>query len=471
MKSISSIHLIVFIALALNFCSCKKDGFTKDTSAQLNITADSLKFDTIFTATGSYTQSFKIKNPNDQKLLISSIQLMGGDRSSFHLNVNGYSGSQRNDIEIAAFDSIYVFVAVNIDPNNNNLPFIVTDSILIQFNNNNQFVQLEAFGQNAHFCRDIIIHNDTTWTNDLPYVILGGLTIDSNAVLTLDQGCKIFVHSNAPILVDGTLIANGEKLNEVMFTGDRLDEEYRDLPASWPGIYFRKKSIDNLLQFCIIKNATNAINVDQPSANGNPKLTAHQIIIDNASESGLHAVQSSFSIDNSLISNCGKNIVINYGGEYEFTNCTAVALSTLYQLHEDPVLELTNFFNDNGSIMTDNLVCSFNNCVLWGDGGGFDDELLITKEGSTVFDIKIENSLIKNATDPNFAILNNVIRNIDPAFDSIDIANNYFDFRINNQIASPLIDAGSSTAFSKDLDNQPRLSGSMTDIGCYEKQQ
>ena len=112
MKAIYSFHLIMFVALVFSVCSCKKDGFIKDSSAQINISTDTLKFDTVFTSTGSYTQSFKIKNPNDQKLLISSIQLMGGEQSSFHLNINGYLGSERNDIEIAAFDSIYVFVMV-----------------------------------------------------------------------------------------------------------------------------------------------------------------------------------------------------------------------------------------------------------------------------------------------------------------------------------------------------------------------
>ena len=46
-------------------------------------------------------------------------------------------------------------------------------------------VNLEAWGQNAHFYRDKEITADEIWNNDLPYVILGSLTIDANKNLLL----------------------------------------------------------------------------------------------------------------------------------------------------------------------------------------------------------------------------------------------------------------------------------------------
>ena len=79
---------------------------------------------------------------------------MGGSSSAYKMNVDGTSGTQFNNIEIEANDSLYVFVQVNINPNANNLPFIVRDSIQISYNGNNRLVQLEAWGQNAHFFRN-----------------------------------------------------------------------------------------------------------------------------------------------------------------------------------------------------------------------------------------------------------------------------------------------------------------------------
>jgi hypothetical protein len=56
--------------------ACTKDGFITNADAKLSI-ADSLKFDSVFTTTGSITKSFKIFNENDQKILISKIKLSG----------------------------------------------------------------------------------------------------------------------------------------------------------------------------------------------------------------------------------------------------------------------------------------------------------------------------------------------------------------------------------------------------------
>ncbi|HEY1870636.1 MAG TPA: hypothetical protein VGG71_06220, partial [Chitinophagaceae bacterium] len=233
------------------FFSCKKDSFITSPGALVTISADTLKYDTVFTTTGSITQSFKIFNENDQKLNISSIKLMGENFSAYKINADGIVGPEINNVEIAANDSIYVFVSVSIDQNTANLPFIVQDSIKISFNGRDRWVQLEAWGQNAHFFRDKKITDDETWTNDLPYVILGSLTVDTNKILTIDKGCRIYVHADAPILINGTLQVNGQKdsADRVYFRGDRLDDPYKDFPASWPGIFFNSSSKDNLLNY------------------------------------------------------------------------------------------------------------------------------------------------------------------------------------------------------------------------------
>ena len=164
--------MVVPLVLGLFFLSCKKDSFISSPDALLITSADSLKFDTVFTSVGSVTRSLKINNPNGQRLLINSLQLAGGNTSAFTININGNPVSSITDISIDAGDSIYVFVTVNINPNTANLAFIVRDSVQISYNGNNRFVQLEAFGQNANFLRNRVIRGNITWTNQLPYVIL-----------------------------------------------------------------------------------------------------------------------------------------------------------------------------------------------------------------------------------------------------------------------------------------------------------
>lgn len=459
---------IFVITCCLIFISCNKDSFISSPDARISTSADTVKFDTVFTSIGSVTQSFKINNLNDQKLLFSSIKLAGGDASAFKINVNGRPVSQVSNVELAANDSLYVFVTVRIDPNLSGLPFIVRDSIEISYNGNNRFVQLEAYGQNANFLRNGVIREDRTWNSNLPYVILGSLQVDTNVTLTLDPGCKIFLHANAPFLVDGTLITNGTKAQPVIFTGDRLDEGYKDLPASWPGIYFREFSKDNQLNFTIIKNAYRGVISEYFADNGRPKVTMRQCIVDNAYDAGLLFVNSSFDISNSLISNCGSNINIVLGGTYKLTNCTVASYSTFVN-HKNPVLSANNFAEINGSNVTTGLNAIFENCIFWAEAGNIvADEVVIDKAGSDPFDVIFDHCLYKATNDPANSVIKESLKNIDPMFDSIDVAKRIFDFHTSNG-AAPGIDKGVATGFLKDLDDKNRNVG-LPDMGCYEKQ-
>ncbi len=391
---------------------------------------------------------------------------MGGAASPYKININGIAADETSNIEVAAEDSMYVFVTVNINPNLNDLPFIVRDSIQIEYNGNKKFVQLEAFGQNANFLRGRIIETNTTWNNRLPYVILDRLQIDTNVTLSLEPGCKVYCHANAPILVDGTLITNGTKDEPVVFTGDRLDEDYKDLPASWPGIYFRGTSKNNVLSFTNVKNAYQAIVAESPSGNLFPKVTMHQCIVDNAYDAGVLCVNSSLFADNSLISNCGSNINIILGGVYSFTNCTVASYST-YISHKYPVLAANNFANINGSTVTTALEAAFTNCIFWGETGFVENEANINKQGADPFNVSFTNCLYRANSEPSNSTITNCIINQTPLFDSVDVSKRIFDFHLTIN-PSPAIDAGVSTIFPKDLDNNNRVAP--FDIGCYEKQ-
>jgi hypothetical protein len=467
MKNIFILFIAVVIFSVINI-SCKKESFITSSDARLSLSTDNVKFDTVFTTVGSVTQSFKIFNDNDQKLLLSKVKLMGGSLSAFKININGVAATEQSDIELAANDSMYVFVTVNVNPTAANLPFVISDSILVSYNGNDLFVHLEAYGQNAHFLNNPVISSNTTWPNDLPYVIFGGMHVAASATLSIDSGCRIYSHANAPFIVDGTLLVNGKKGNEVLFAGDRLDEPYKYFPSGWPGFYFKSGSKNNVISFGVIRNAYQAIVVQDPSPNANPKLVIHQTIIDNAFDAGILSINSSVNIDNSLISNCGKNINITLGGNYTFTNCTIASYSNSFLLHKSPVLTATNFADQNGSILTADLDATFLNCIFWGDNGNIDDEVSINKQGTGLFNVTLDHCLYKALNDPSNTTFNASLKNIDPTFDSIDIDHKYYDFRINNALA-PGIDQGGTTGFSKDLDNKNRNVG-LPDLGCYEKQ-
>ncbi|MBS1927833.1 MAG: hypothetical protein KIS82_05305 [Ferruginibacter sp.] len=459
--------IFIFFLLFLN--ACKKDGFIGSPNASVSFSADTLKFDTVFTSTGSITQSFKIFNNNDQKIRFSEIRLMGGSASAYKININGNNTISAQNIELAANDSLYIFVNLRIDPSTANLPFIITDSIKVAYNGNERFVQLEAYGQNAHFLNNVTLHSNTTWENDLPYVILGGLTVDTSITLTIDAGCRIYNHANAPVIVHGTLLCNGTKTAPVVFRSNRLDDPYRDFPAGWPGIIFSGVSTNNILRFTEIRNAYQGIVLDGPAQNSNPKLTLHQCTLNNIYDAGVLSLQSSISADNTLISNCGKNLLLVGGGNYQFTNCTIASFSNSYLLHTNPVLTLTDSYEGSLGTISGPLSASFINNIFWGSDSNFEDEVVVNKTAALPFDVSFHNCIYKGTHEPPYSTLLNNIPNQYPAFDSIDVTHGYYDFRTANDPLAPGINNGTLTPFPKDLDDLPRVV-EITDIGAYEKQ-
>ncbi len=458
------------VIFSLLIFSCKKTGFINSPNALIGFSADTLKFDTVFVTAGSVYQSFKIINGNDRKLRLSSIRLSGGAASAFKINVDGTSGSSFTDVDINANDSIYVFVQVNVNPSAANLPFVIRDSILFNYNGNSHNIQLEAWGKNAHFFRNRIIAANETWNNDLPYVILGSLTVNANQTLTINNGCRIYMHADAPVLVNGTLLVNGQKdsANRVYFRGDRLDDPYKDYPAAWPGIFFYTSSKNNILNYAVIRNAYQAIALQDPSSNANPKLTLSQCIIDNAYDAGILSLNSSLRAVNCLISNCGKNIFLAKGGNYQFIHCTAASYSNYFIEHKNPVLLLSNYITVNNIPQAADLNAQFTNCIFWGDGGLVNDEVLTATNAGAAFNVVVNNALWKVQSTPANITASQVISNQAPGFDSIDISHHYYDFHLLP--GSPAIDKGVNAGILIDLDGKSRPVGTLPDLGAYEKQ-
>lgn len=445
------------LCFVLFFASCKKEGFITSTNAFIITSDTALHFDTVFTTTGSITKQLKIFNINDQKLRLSNLELMGGTTSYFKMNVNGQPGTQFSNLDIAAGDSIYVFVTVNIPQGSTQLPFIIEDSIQILYNGNKQMVGLDAYGQNANFYKSKIIIHDTTWTNNLPFVLMDSFAIAAGATLIIEKGVKVYAHANTPLYIAGTLKINGGKdtADRVTFLNDRLDAPYSNQPGTWRGLYFSASSTGNVLNYTVIKNALEGIAADNQSA-----VTLNQCAISNCANAGIITYNATLNATNCLISNCGNNVYVTGGGKYTFTNCTLATYSTQYVYHQAPVLSLDNGNTDGTE--TNPLNALLRNCIVYGDNNVGDEVAVYNQSGAAV-NIVFENTLYKSPADNPSVTYTNCIQNADPYFALVDLAKNDFDFHL--QAGSICADAGVAGT-TIDLDGKTR--NALPDLGCYE---
>lgn len=476
MRSFLSFYTILALVIAWGLlASCQKESYITSPDASVLLRSDTLRFDTVFTSAGSVTKRFTIVNDNDQKLRIDRVSLSGGSGSAYAININGQAASQISNIDVRSNDSIYVFVKVFIDPNNAANPFMVRDSIQVEYNSTTQWVQLEAYGQNARFINGGRIDANTTWNAQLPWVILKPLTVTAGVTLTMQKGVRVFCNANAPIIVNGSLRCLGEapENDRIIFRGDRTDATFRDYPGAWPGIVFAQGSTGNLLQYTHILNAYQAI-IAAGDANASPaKLIMNQCVVDNAYDAGLFALNSSVIANNCRFTQIGNdgqpgiggsNVIVTGGGSYTFEHCTMATYSNFFQNHKQPVLFISNSYNGT----TAPLHTQISNSIIYGEGGLPENEILVSRTAGPAFNVLLQNVLYKAKDALANVTLQNTIVNQPPQFDSINTSLRFYNFRL--RVVSPALNSGRTTSLSVDLDGLPRVAGTRPDMGSYERQ-
>lgn len=457
------------------FSSCKKDKFLTD-GGQLNFSTDTLKFDTVFTSVGSVTRSFKIYNTNNKRVKINQIKLEKGSQSFFRMNIDGVPTKDISDIEIAANDSIYVFVALTVDPTSGNVPFVIEDKVVVNLNDNISAIPLEAYGQDAHFINDSILKSQT-WINDKPYVIIHSCLVDSAEVLTIQKGCRIYMHADSKMYVAGTLRVFGTKTDSVIFQGDRLDRDYfgnKDTPSEWGGLYFSESSNQCNLNYCIIKNAGNstgdgaypaAVTVVPTPNLGGPIVEFNNCTIANSGGYGVLAFNTNLHFNNCLIHSCGlQNVLITEGGDYEFNYCTIANFGGYGLNHaQEPTAVFLNYRDvDDVNYVGNDLKLTCTNTIIY---GSLEDEILFNKKGTWNYNVKMQNCLMKRKaaiTAGLVDIVNPITNNTDPEF------TNYSKWDYHPKSTSAVKGAGIYLPiFPFDLDGNNR-STIAPSVGCYE---
>jgi len=477
-------QLIILVSISIIFVySCKKsEVIDEDPSLKLNFSTDTIFFDTVFTSIGSATQILKVYNPSSNTANISSIRLAGGNQSRYRINIDGDPSLSIDNYKLLGKDSLFIFIRVTINPTDISNPFVVSDSIIFETNGNYQDVNLEAWGQNANYIladtylnsqikyKIVAAENENiVWTAEKPYVIYGYAVVDSSATLKIESGARIYFHNKSALWVytGGTLKVDGTFDAPVTFQGDRLEEFYRDLPGQWEKIWLFEGSIDNEINYAIIRNAFIGIHAqnlnDQPMES---HLLINNTIIENMSGFGLFTNSYNVTCANSVFANCGSySAAILGGGKHDYRQCT-FANYWPYGVRPTPLFALTNYYQLNDTLVfVSDLDAYFGNNIIYGRN---DEEVVLDFVEEVSWDYHFDHCFLKTeleVTDTEY--FTNCVKNEDPLFT---------DYQVNDYTLdslSPAIDYGSIDVLNSSLINIDKdiLRNSRLpepDLGAYE---
>lgn len=473
--------------------SCRVDDVYEGDSPMISVEIDTLTFDTVFTAVGSATRSFKIYNHESSDILVD-VSLEDPNRSFFRLNVDGISGGSLKEVRIGANDSIYVFADVNIDPDQPSSisPFIIGEWLNVSAGSSSEKVLLEAWGQNANYIpgrkakglQSLLSCNMGTisWDDPRPYVIYGLLLIDECEVV-LPPGTRIYVHggvvSNADFVYNdglifvgqnGKLTSQGTADQPVVFQGDRLEEYYKERAGQWTGIRLLGASRGNSFKHTLIKNSIVGLRVDSTA-----QVTLDACEIRNTAGDGLIGVLADIDATNVLVhNNGGTSFTAKFGGNYNMKYCTFSSFGNQSpSVYMDDYL-IYNRGTENQYSVVAPLDAQLTNCIIVGSD---EDELILSElEGADPDFLKYQldncivtvEDLIASDQYPNF--FDNCLSCLrynfsDPLFVNVDKGDYHLDsLSIAIGKAKPL------PQVVVDREGNSR-DATMPDIGCHEYQE
>ena len=323
------LRVILFLLIPLCFVSCREEKISSDPSLRLAFSADTVRFDTVFTTLGSSTCAVMVYNPNKNAVNIQSVAV---STDFFQLNLDGENDRSRlNNITLNGGDSLFLFVRATIDPLDVNSPVFITDSVCFLVNGNTQRILLEAYGQNVQIIRSpsrYTVEQNYRFTVDKPYLIFDTMEVSGTTVM--DAGATLYMHSGTSLYLLGSVSAKGTLAQPVRITGDRLDRLFPRVPyqmasGQWGGVYLL--SLDgtqaaDTLDYVEILSGNVGLYAYSSSVAAPRKIVLSNARIHNHALYGVVLRNTDATVCNSEISNCASYCLYLSGGSYLLTHNT-----------------------------------------------------------------------------------------------------------------------------------------------------
>jgi len=442
---------LIFFSFIFLFATCdNQEEFNHDPNFLLNFSNDSITFDTIFSGLPSTTKQLKIYNPSSKAIYLDKIALEN-NTEGYTLNINGAEGNTARQVYIPAKDSLYIFIELNVQDDNQDAPRLIEDYILLTYNSKVQKFLLKSWVQDVIRFKNNELQTQE-WTQKRPYFIDNDLYLKQDQTLTIQAGTKVYFQKGAGIHIHGTLNIDGSFETPVFFGSHRREELYKNVPGQWKGLFFYTESKNNVISHLQLENAINGISAQSETNNNNLEIEYSQFL--NFSTTGIETNNFNLKMHDVIVSNCGEQAVLLEGdGNFEFIHCNLINNWFISQ-RTTPCL---SFFANEES----NKALKIYNSIIWGSKT---NEFEIGQTNT----FQIENSLVKLSSEMQNTYSNqfeNCIFNTDPQF----VDKNNHNYNLNAE--SVLIDKAKldiANIYPLDFNGNSRTSDTDPDIGTFE---
>lgn len=458
--------------------SCEEDvEFGYGGGGDVFFSADTLRFDTVFSGVMTSTQRFKVYNNGDKGVRVSRVRLGSEGESGFMVNIDGVSGVSFDDVEVYDSDSLFVFVKLLAKEQGVDVPVGVKDSLVFTFEDGmERKVVLCASVQDANVLKACEVDGEMVLGGRKPYIIYDSLVVAEGGVLKVGAGVSMYFSNEAEVRVRGQLLCNGSADAPVVMRGLRTDKMFPYLPydrldGQWGGVHLLRESVGNELHFVDIHGGRYGLRCDMSGVEANKLLMTNSSVHNVASDALMMDYCAGVFI-NCEFSNAKGNCVTLVGGHTQFLHCT-LAQFYPWDASHGSALYFCNVKNDT-IYPLDN--ADFINCFITGRSG---DEVFGKRleNSDAAFNCRFVNCAVNTdieSEESRSYFTNCVSEKEDNAayresnFKCVDTDNYIYDFGLDSlSIARGIGDGGYHDYAPTDKDGRPRPAD-RPDAGCYQ---